>query len=98
MPRKPSYFRSNSQSGASNGSFRQVGLIGWTRGSAIAGNMQSWRQASNGSEVALSPLSRTGAPARHLFSRMGEIGMPYLASVLALLFQTRWARVDPRAH
>ena len=34
-PRNPSYLRSNSQSGASNGSFLQVGLIGWMRGCAI---------------------------------------------------------------
>ena len=37
-PRKPSYLRSNSQSGSSNGSFRRVGTIGCTRGSVVAGS------------------------------------------------------------
>ena len=60
----------------------------WTRGGTVPRNIQSGRQASNGNELAL-----PGSLVRN--SRMREIGMPYLASVLALSFQIRWGARRP---
>jgi hypothetical protein len=62
--------------------------------------MQSCCQASNDNELALSAPEPDRDPARHFeLPGMREIGMPYLASVLALVVpNTMGARVAGPAH
>src|SRR6476659_8613542 len=68
MPRKPSYLRSKTHSGSSNGSVLRIGAMGWTRGSISLGrNLMVEQPAQLDSSRELAALVKDGANGGGLF-------------------------------